>query len=102
MPPASLLPTRGSMIRTQQDYNMTKSRADRLRAAIQRAVHSGPARGEDPRLHAANIEVMRRELEEVETQLREYVPQSPVVRPRTGSQLPLPLRSSRTAAAVGA
>jgi len=60
------------MIRTQQDYNMARSRADRLRAAIQRAVGSGPARGEDPRLHAANIEVTRRELEEVETQLREY------------------------------
>ena len=60
------------MIRNPQDYNMTRSRADRLKAAIDRAVGSGPARGEDPRLHAANIEVLRRELEEVETQLREY------------------------------
>jgi hypothetical protein len=60
------------MIRNRQDYNMTKSRADRLRAAIERAVGSGPARGEDPRLHAASIDAMRRELEELETQLREY------------------------------
>ena len=60
------------MIRTQQDYNMTKSRADRLRAAIERAVGSGPSRGEDPRLHAAGIDGMRRQLDELETQLREY------------------------------
>ncbi len=60
------------MIRSQQDYNMTRSRADRVRAAIQRAVGSGPGRGEDPHLHAAGIDVMRRELEELETQLREY------------------------------
>jgi hypothetical protein len=60
------------MIRNQQDYSMTKSRADRCRAAIERAVGSGPARGEDPRLHAAGIDVMRRQLEELETQLREY------------------------------
>jgi hypothetical protein len=60
------------MIRNQQDYNMTKSRIDRLRAAIERAVGSGPSRGQDPRLHAAGIEATRRELEELETQLREY------------------------------
>ena len=60
------------MIRTQQDYHMTKSRADRVRAAIERAVGSGPARGEDPRLHAAGIDSMRRQLEELDTQLREY------------------------------
>jgi hypothetical protein len=60
------------MIRTQVDYNMTKSRADRLRAAIERAVGSGPARGEDPRLHAAGIDGMRRQLDELETQIREY------------------------------
>jgi hypothetical protein len=60
------------MIRNQQDYGMTKSRADRFRAAIERAVGSGPARGEDPRLHAAGIDSMRRQLEELETQLREY------------------------------
>jgi hypothetical protein len=60
------------MIRNQQDYNMTKSRADRVRAAIERAVGSGPARGEDPRLHAAGIDAMRRQLEELQTQLREY------------------------------
>jgi len=60
------------MIRSQQDYNMTKSRADRVRAAIERAVGSGPARGEDPRLHTAGLDSMRRQLEELETQLREY------------------------------
>ena len=60
------------MIRNPQDYNMTKSRADRVRAAIERAVGSGPSRGEDPRLHAAGIDGMRRQLEELETQLREY------------------------------
>jgi hypothetical protein len=60
------------MIRNQQDYNMTKSRADRVRAAIERAVGSGPSRGEDPRLHEAGIDSMRRQLEELETQLREY------------------------------
>jgi hypothetical protein len=60
------------MIRNQQDYNMTKSRADRVRAAIERAVGSGPSRGEDPRLHAAGIDGMRRQLEELQTQLREY------------------------------
>jgi hypothetical protein len=60
------------MIRNQQDYNMTRSRADRMRAAIERAVGSGPARGEDPHMHAAGIDVMRRELEELQTQLREY------------------------------
>jgi len=60
------------MIRSQTDYNMTKSRADRLRAAIQRAVGSGPARGEDPQLHAAGIDGMRRQLDELETQMREY------------------------------
>ena len=60
------------MIRNQQDYNMTRSRADRVRAAIERAVGSGPARGEDPRMHAATIDAMRRQLEELQTQLREY------------------------------
>ena len=60
------------MIRNQQDYNMTKSRIDRLRASIDRAVGSGPARGEDPRVHAASIETTRRELEELELQMREY------------------------------
>jgi len=51
---------------------MTKSRIDRLRAAIDRAVGSGPSRGEDPRVHAAGIETTRRELEELELQMREY------------------------------
>ena len=60
------------MIRNQQDYNMTRSRADRVRAAIQRAVGSGPSRGEDPHMHAAEIDSMRRQLEELDTQLREY------------------------------
>ncbi len=60
------------MIRTQQDYNITRSRADRLRAAIDRAVGSGPSRGEDPQLHTAGVDTMRRQLEELETQLREY------------------------------
>jgi hypothetical protein len=60
------------MIRNQQDYNMMKSRIDRLRAAIDRAVGSGPARGEDPRVHAASIQTTRRELEELELQMREY------------------------------
>jgi hypothetical protein len=60
------------MIHNRQDYNMTKSRADRVRAAIERAVGSGPSRGEDPRLHAAGIDGMRRQLQELETQLREY------------------------------
>jgi hypothetical protein len=60
------------MIRNQQEYNMMRSRVDRLRAAIDRAVGSGPARGEDPRMHAASIETTRRELEELELQMREY------------------------------
>ena len=51
---------------------MMKSRIDRLRAAIDRAVGSGPARGEDPRVHAASIQTTRRELEELELQMREY------------------------------
>jgi hypothetical protein len=60
------------MIRNQSEYNLTKSQADRCRAAIERAVGAGPPKGVDPRMHAASVEVLRRQLEELVTQLREY------------------------------
>jgi hypothetical protein len=60
------------MIRNQSEYNLTKSQADRCRAAIERAVGAGPSKGMDPRMHAASVEVLRRQLEELVTQLREY------------------------------
>jgi len=60
------------MIHNEQEYNLTRSQADRVRAAIERAVGAGPSKGADPHLHAANVYAMRRQLEELETQLREY------------------------------
>ena len=60
------------VIRNQSEYDLTKSQADRCRAAIERAVGAGPSKGMDPRLHTASVDAMRRQLEELETQLREY------------------------------
>jgi hypothetical protein len=60
------------MIRNQREYHLTKSQADKFRAAIERAVGAGPSKGMDPRMHTASVEVLRRQLEELETQLREY------------------------------
>jgi hypothetical protein len=60
------------MIRNQREYSLTRSQADKFRAAIERAVGAGPSKGMDPRMHTAGVEVLRRQLEELETQLREY------------------------------
>ena len=60
------------MIRNERECNMTRSQADRLRAAIERAVGAGPSKGVDPYLHTVSVDAMRRELEELETQIREY------------------------------
>jgi hypothetical protein len=60
------------MVHNDREYGLTKSQADRCRAAIERAVAAGPSKGMDPRLHAVGIDAMRRQLEELETQLREY------------------------------
>jgi hypothetical protein len=60
------------MIHNEREYNMTKSQADKVRAAIERAVAAGPSKGVDPGLHSVSVEAMRRQLEELETQLREY------------------------------
>jgi hypothetical protein len=60
------------MIRSERECNVTKAQADKLRAAIERAVGAGPSKGMDPRLHTVSVDAMRRQLEELETQLREY------------------------------
>ena len=60
------------MIHNEREYNATKSQADKVRAAIEWAVAVGPSKGVDPCVHTVSIEAMRRQLEELETQLREY------------------------------